>query len=315
MLPILSIKHKQQGKQAFGEKDSELKQKLTKDPKGVESSIMYYISLPTEDAHHGHPTGSGVAGFSQQMNEKVAAKLGQIVGEGITEIKQVYQYYNIYVCYIAAHHVFKQNCKCNILLFKLQIKYFKFTSSIYSHTQVRSLLRHYMMNELCKNDTPSPNDRAYFPLDTDLKNHIFRAKRALQLSCLDQENVHLLVERWKKTDPGSNHVFRPYIHADETAEVKKTDETPQPAFSSLTCIPEEEQKDTIKGNDGKDDHHAITDSDIIPTNTFMGIPDRVAEKTTGSLWKSYDADGCHVQDNKIRIGCSLCAFELMSVIL
>ena len=77
----------------------ELKQKLTKDPKGVESSIMYYVSLPTEEAHHGHPTGSGVAGFSQRMNEKVAAKLVQIVGEGITEIKQVYQYYNTYVCY------------------------------------------------------------------------------------------------------------------------------------------------------------------------------------------------------------------------
>ena len=70
------------------------------------------------------------------------------------------------------------------------------------------------------------------------------------------------MERWKKTNPGSNYVFRPYIHADETAEVKKTDETPQPASSSLMCIPEEKQKDTFKGNDGKDDHHAITDSDI-----------------------------------------------------
>lgn len=67
----------------------DLKQKLTEDPKGVESSILYYISVPTEDAHHGHPTGDGVAGFSQRMNEKVAEKLVQIVGEGIEEIKQV----------------------------------------------------------------------------------------------------------------------------------------------------------------------------------------------------------------------------------
>lgn len=31
---------------------------------------MYYvISLLTEDTHHGHLIGSGVAGFSQQMNK------------------------------------------------------------------------------------------------------------------------------------------------------------------------------------------------------------------------------------------------------
>ena len=70
------------------------------------------------------------------MNEKVAAKLVQIVGEGITEIKQVYMYaictlqHN--VRYIAAHHVLKQNCKCNILLFKLQFQIYKY--SIPPHT-------------------------------------------------------------------------------------------------------------------------------------------------------------------------------------
>ena len=42
-----------------------------------------------EEAHHGHPTGKGVAGFAQRMNDKVAAKLVQIVAEGVTEIKQV----------------------------------------------------------------------------------------------------------------------------------------------------------------------------------------------------------------------------------
>lgn len=61
---------------------------------------MYYvISLLTEDTHHGHLIGSGVAGFSQQMNKKVAAKLVQIVGEEIMEIKNVYHTINISVCY------------------------------------------------------------------------------------------------------------------------------------------------------------------------------------------------------------------------
>ena len=66
-----------------------LKQQMAEDPERVETVTMYYVSLPMEEAHHGHPTGKGVAGFAQRMNDKVAAKLVQIVAEGVTEIKQV----------------------------------------------------------------------------------------------------------------------------------------------------------------------------------------------------------------------------------
>ena len=102
------------------------------------------------------------------------------------------------------------------------------------------------MNDLCKNNPPHSNDRAYFPLDTDLRNHIYRAKRALQLSCIDQENVNLLVERWKQTDPGSYHLFRPYVHAEEnSSKVKKAGRTPESASSSLPG----EEEDMLESND------------------------------------------------------------------
>ena len=93
--------------------------------KCVATRIVYFVSLPTEDAHSGHPTGNGVAGFSQRVNEKVAAKIAELVAEGITEIHEV-----------------------------------------------RRLLRHYVMHDLCRESPPSPNDRAYFPIDNDLKNHV-----------------------------------------------------------------------------------------------------------------------------------------------
>ena len=51
--------------------------------------IVYFICLPTEDAHTGHHTGNGVAGFSQRINEKVAAKIADLLAEGITEIHEV----------------------------------------------------------------------------------------------------------------------------------------------------------------------------------------------------------------------------------
>ena len=69
-----------------------LKQKLTEAPETVQTVTMYYVSLPSEEAHHGHSTGAGVAGYSQRMNSDVAAKLAQIVSEGVTEIKQVCYY-------------------------------------------------------------------------------------------------------------------------------------------------------------------------------------------------------------------------------
>ena len=57
---------------------------------------------------------------------------------------------------------------------------------------------------------PSPTDRAYYPTTTDIRNHMYKAKLALQLSKFDQENLALKIEEWKQhTD--DTHFFRPYI--------------------------------------------------------------------------------------------------------
>ena len=58
------------------------------------------------------------------------------------------------------------------------------------------------------------NDRAFHPLPVDIKNHVDSAKQALQLSKLDQENLRLKIEGWKKQSPESLHYFRPYIQCD-----------------------------------------------------------------------------------------------------
>ena len=182
---------------------SELKADLSTQ-KCVATRIVYFVSLPTEDAHTGHPTGNGVAGFSQRMNEKVAAKIAELVAEGITEIHEV-----------------------------------------------RRLLRHYVMHDLCRESPPNPNDRAYFPIDNDLKNHIYMAKRALQLSCLDQENLCLKIDQWKISDPESTHIFRPYLIKD----AKDVDS------SSVADEPTEKNTDGyFNGNDGGDGLGIITDT-------------------------------------------------------
>ena len=107
------------------------------------------------------------------------------------------------------------------------------------------------MNDLCKDNVPNPNDQAYFPLDTDLRNHIFMAKQALQQSCLDQENVRLKIEKWKDSDPESQHFFRPFLE-----EIVKSN--PMIDKAPITSVDEANGK--FRGNDGVDDTSAIVDN-------------------------------------------------------
>ena len=55
--------------------------------------------------------------------------------------------------------------------------------------------------------------RAYFPSLDDIKNHIAKVKKALQLSVVDQENAVKLIEE-QKTSPDSHSYFRPYKRND-----------------------------------------------------------------------------------------------------
>ncbi len=194
-----------------------LKLQLSKNPSAVATKVMYFVSMPMEEAHTGHPTGRGVAGFAQRVNPQVASKIAEIVADGITD-----------------------------------------------KTHVRTLLRHYVMHQLCKEAPPDPNDRAYFPTDNDLNNHIYMAKRALQLSCLDQENTHLKIQQWKETHPESTHFFRPYIQKEAGDSMGKSDDHP------ATPTPGGEGTKKYVGNDGIDDTAAITDNSSY-TQTLLWV--------------------------------------------
>ena len=94
------------------------------------------------------------------------------------------------------------------------------SSGIDETKDVQRALKHYVKYTLPKekNITPDPSDRAFYPLPNDIKNHVTNAKRALEMSKLDQENLRLKIEVWQKDFPESTHYMRPY---------KKNKETPQ----------------------------------------------------------------------------------------
>ena len=61
----------------------------------------------------------------------------------------------------------------------------------YQISEVKKIIKHYSDNELMKELGFKPNeyDPAFYPDVTDIKNHVYKAKRALELSKIDQENL------------------------------------------------------------------------------------------------------------------------------
>ena len=64
------------------------------------------------------------------------------------------------------------------------------------HT-IQKVLKEYV-NTTMRDNPPCITDRAYFPTLQDINNHVTKAKSALQLSKLDQQNLHLKIQEWKK---------------------------------------------------------------------------------------------------------------------
>ena len=80
------------------------------------------------------------------------------------------------------------------------------------HT-IQRVLKEYV-NTTMSDNPPCRTDRAYYPTVTDINNHVTKAKSALQLSKLDQQNLHLKVQEWEKTNPDAKHYFQPYRSTD-----------------------------------------------------------------------------------------------------
>ena len=72
------------------------------------------------------------------------------------------------------------------------------------HWPTRSAASSQTRHSLCSEQSPDVLDWAYYPELQDIRNHINKAKRSIQLS------VALKVEQWKKKSPTANYVFRPF---------------------------------------------------------------------------------------------------------
>lgn len=83
-------------------------------------------------------------------------------------------------------HVMAQKVNPNIAIKISQL----FGEGMVDAYEVRKALKHYVNEVMCANTTkPDPDDRAYFPMIRgDIRNHIYKAKKAHDLSKFDQQN-------------------------------------------------------------------------------------------------------------------------------
>lgn len=150
---------------------SRLRAALSQTDQIPRTSTMYFISLPSAEAHHStHPTGPSVA-LAQKVHPEVIKKIHELVLSGVSETVEMSRH-----------------------------------------------LKYFVTHCLCIDKQPHPNDRAYFPTTTDIRNHIYQAQKALQLSSIDQENCMMKTDEYSKIYPTTKLFFRPCTDSTEATE-------------------------------------------------------------------------------------------------
>ena len=165
------------------------------------------------------------------------------------------------------------------------------SSGIDETKEVQRALNHYVKYTLPKehNITPNPSDRAFYPLPNDIKNHVGNAKRVLEMSKLDQENLRLKIEAWQRDSPGSSHYFRPYIKKNK----EETHSFKQHHTKESECI-----SGVFVGSTGsEDDWFKFKGTSEECTQTLLWVHQTDWQKEL--LWEHNNTDRCNLQNYKI----------------
>ena len=116
--------------------------------------------------------------------------------------------------------------------------------------EVKRALKYYVNHTLCPDSKPDISDRAYYPIADDIRNHVYRAQKSCQLSHLDQENLRLKVEQWRKEDPKRLFLFRPLTECEPNLEKNSpnTSKAPPPSLLFIHQEPWQQQLLSKYGN-------------------------------------------------------------------
>jgi len=108
--------------------------------------------------------------------------------------------------------------------------------------EVKNHLKHYVLHVLYVHQKPNTLDRAYFPTTNDVKNHVYLAQCACQLSKFDQENLRLKIEQWKQDNPTAQFLYRPLINSEETSSSSKQQQAAAAAAAAASSSSSKQQQ-------------------------------------------------------------------------
>ncbi len=104
------------------------------------------------------------------------------------------------------------------------------SAGITDTNKVRRSLWFYVANTLCKElgYQAKQSDRALYPTSIDIRNHVYSAKKALELSKLDQENTRLKIDEWQRANDEASFFFRPLVLQQDLSMEEQTAKEPDP---------------------------------------------------------------------------------------
>lgn len=162
-------------------------------------------------------------------------------------------------------------------------------AGITSITEMKRSLRWYVQHDVTKQigQMPKTTDRSLYPTDNDIRNHVHIAKKAIELSKLDQENLQLKLQKWKTDIPSQHVYYRPYV------QVKK-ESNPSQDHDLNSEVPEQKEAQIFNGNGGVN-HTSFTCLESSEcSQRFLLVLQGVAEEATTKIWKHHLSDRCNL---------------------
>ena len=119
------------------------------------------------------------------------------------------------------------------------------SSGITSRPIVKSLLKHYVLEELPHPNgiKPSLTDRAFFPRNSAISNHINRALAEGKYAEMDQENLEIKISEWQSKHPDAKFFFRKC--SEISSEDSKCDDIPDTCSSETSFVDENSAKNFL----------------------------------------------------------------------
>ena len=86
--------------------------------------------------------------------------------------------------------------------------------------ELKRALKWHVHHVLYPHQTIEASNRTYFRTETDIRNHIYSAQKALEMSKFDQDNLMLKIDQWERGNPTSKFTYKDHENlSEEKAEL------------------------------------------------------------------------------------------------